>query len=81
MSGRGDLLPKTIKTIAIPAFDNLTSRYKLARLLPTDVGREMLSRTRYTIVSDPNQADAVLAGTLHKSVAYPTISANGAPQW
>jgi len=77
VSGRGDLLPKTIKTIAIPAFDNLTSRYKLARLLPTDIGREMLSRTRYTIVSDPNQADAVLTGTLHNFVAYPTISANG----
>jgi hypothetical protein len=77
VSGRGDLLPKTIKTIAIPAFGNLTSRYKLARLLPTDIGREMLSRTRYAIVSDPNQADAVLTGTLHNFVAYPTISANG----
>ena len=77
VSGRGDLLPKTIKTIAIPAFGNLTSRYKLARVLPTDIGREMLSRTRYTIVSDPNQADAVLTGTLHNFVAYPTISANG----
>jgi len=77
VSGRGDLLPKTIKTIAIPAFGNLTSRYKLARILPTDIGREMLSRTRYTIVSDPNQADAVLTGTLHNFVAYPTISANG----
>ena len=77
VSGRGDLLPKTVKTIAIPAFGNLTSRYKLARLLPADIGREMLSRTRYTIVSDPNQADAVLTGTLHNFVAYPTISANG----
>ena len=37
----------------------------------------MLSRTQYTIVADPNQADAVLTGTLHNFVAYPTISANG----
>jgi hypothetical protein len=77
VSGRGDLLPKTIKTIAIPAFGNLTSRYKLARLLPTDLGREFISRTHYTIVSDPNQADAVLTGTLNNFAAYPTISANG----
>ena len=27
-------MPKTIKTIAIPAFGNGTTRYKLARLLP-----------------------------------------------
>jgi hypothetical protein len=71
------MLPKTIQTIAIPAFGNLTSRYKLARLLPEDMGRELLSRTRYKIVADPNRADAVLTGTLNNFVAYPTISAGG----
>src|ERR1035437_10666434 len=59
VSGHGDMLPKTVKTIAIPAFGNLTSRYKLARLLPTDIDRELLFRTRYKIVADPNQAEAV----------------------
>jgi hypothetical protein len=77
VSGHGDLLPKTIKTIAVPAFGNLTSRYKLARLLPADIDRELVSRTRYKVVADPNQADAVLTGTLHNFVAYPTISAGG----
>ena len=77
VSGHGDMLPKTVQTIAIPAFGNLTSRYKLARTLPTDIGRELLSRTRYKIVADPSQADAVLTGTLHNFAAYPTISANG----
>ncbi len=77
VSGHGDLMPKTMKTIAVPAFGNLTSRYKLARTLPTDVGRELLSRTKYAVVADPNQADAVLSGTLTNFVAFPTISANG----
>jgi hypothetical protein len=77
VSGRGDLMPKTIKTIAVPAFGNVTPRYKLARLLPTDIGRELISRTNYKVVADPNQADAVLTGTLTNFVAYPTISANG----
>jgi hypothetical protein len=77
VSGHGDMFPKTIQTIAIPAFGNVTSRYKLARLLPTDIGRELISRTRYKIVADPSQADAVLTGTLHNFVAYPTISAGG----
>jgi hypothetical protein len=71
------MLPKTIHTIAIPAFGNLTSRYKLARTLPTDIGRELVSRTGYKIAADPNQADAVLTGTVHNFVAYPTVSANG----
>jgi hypothetical protein len=77
VSGHGDLLPKTIKTIAIPAFGNRTPRYKLARTLPTDIGRELLSRTGYRIVADPSQADAVLTGALTNFAAYPTISANG----
>ena len=77
VSGHGDMLPKTIHTIAIPSFGNLTSRYKLARLLPTDIGRELVSRTGYKIVADPNGADAVLTGTVHNFVAYPTISAGG----
>jgi hypothetical protein len=77
VSGHGDMLPKTIKTIAIPAFGNLTSRYKLARLLPEDIGRELLSRTGYKIVAEPNEADAVLTGAVHNFVAYPTISAGG----
>ena len=77
VSGHGDMLPKTIRTIAIPAFGNLTTRYKLARLLPTDIGRELLSRAGYKIVADPSEADAVLTGTVHNFVAYPTISAGG----
>src|ERR1035438_4344594 len=77
VSGHGDMLPKTIHTIAIPAFGNVTARYKLARLLPTDIGLELISRTGYRIVAEPNEADAVLTGTVHNFVAYPTISANG----
>jgi len=77
VSGHGDMLPKTIKTIAIPAFGNRTSRYKLARTLPTDIGRELLSRTGYKIVADPIQADAVLTGTVHNFAAYTTIAAGG----
>jgi len=77
ISGHGDLMPKTIETIAIPAFGNVTTRYKLARTLPTDIGRELLARTKYKVIADPKEADAVLTGTVHNFAAYPTISANG----
>jgi hypothetical protein len=70
-------MPKGIQTIAIPAFGNLTNRYKLARTLASDIDHELASRTRYRIVADPNQADAVLTGILNNFVAYPTVSAGG----
>ena len=73
VAGRGDLLPKTVKTIAVPAFRNTTPRQTLARLLATDVIREFNSRTRYRIVDDPNQADAVLYGTLSNFDVNPII--------
>jgi hypothetical protein len=74
VAGQGDLMPKTIKTIAVPAFGNITVRYQLARLLPADITREFLSRTHYAIVADPNQADAVLAGTVTNFAFYPTVN-------
>ncbi|MGA2270673.1 MAG: LptE family protein [Bryobacteraceae bacterium] len=74
VAGHADLMPKNIKTIAIPAFGNITTRYQLARLLPADITREFLSRTHYTIVADPNQADAVLAGMVSNFAFFPTVS-------
>src|SRR5947209_18671723 len=76
LAGRGDLIPKTVKTIAVQPFGNATARYKLARLLPADVSRELISRTHYRLVADPSQADAVLTGTLTNFFAYPIITAD-----
>ena len=42
-------------------------------LLPADITREFISRTRYRIVADPSKADAVLTGAVINFVAYPTI--------
>lgn len=73
VAGKADVLPKTIKTIAIPAFGNVTTRYELTDLLPAALTREFISRTRYQIVPDPNQADAILTGAVVNFYAYPTI--------
>jgi hypothetical protein len=66
-------LPKDIKTIAVPAFGNGTARQRLPRLLTSDVTHELISRTRYRIVANPDEADAVLYGTLANVVAFSTI--------
>ena len=72
-SGKADLLPKTVRTIAIPAFANATIRYKLTDRLPAALTREFLSRTRYQVVGDPAEADAVLQGAVINYTSYPTI--------
>jgi hypothetical protein len=74
VAGRGDLMPKTVRTIAVPAFGNVTPRYKLAEQLPADIGREFISRTRYRVVADPNEADAVLRGSVVSFASYPTVA-------
>jgi Lipopolysaccharide-assembly len=73
VAGRADLVPKSIQTIAIPAFSNVTTRYKLTDRLPEAISREFISRTRYHIVADPAQADAVLRGAVLSYTSYPTI--------
>lgn len=73
VGGKGDLLPATIRAIAIPAFGNVTTRYKLTEMLPSAIGREFIARTRYRIVADPNEADAILTGTVTNFMSAPTI--------
>jgi len=73
VAGHSDLLPKSVHTIAIPAFENGTTRYKLAERIPGAIGREFETRTRYRIVAKPEQADAVLKGTVVNYFSGPTI--------
>jgi outer membrane lipopolysaccharide assembly protein LptE/RlpB len=64
LGGQGDLIPKDVKTIAIPAFTNATMQYQVATVLTDNVVREFHARTHYTIVTDKTHADAVLTGTV-----------------
>lgn len=73
VSGKSDLLPKNLHTIAIPRFDNVTVRYRLTDRLPEAIAREFIARTRYQIVPDPNQADAILQGAIVSYNSYPTV--------
>jgi hypothetical protein len=73
VAGTTDVLPKNVKTIAVPAFGNITTRYKISDLLAAAITREFISRTRYQVVSDPGQADAVLSGSVVNFISYPTI--------
>jgi hypothetical protein len=73
VAGHSDLIPAKIKTIAIPAFGNVTTRYKLTDRLPAAITREFLNRTRYRIVADPREADAILSGAVIAFLTTPTV--------
>ena len=73
VGGKAELLPASIRTIAIPAFGNVTARYKLSEMLPSAIAREFISRTRYRIVANPDESDAILVGFVSNVLASPTI--------
>ena len=71
--GHAELLPATVHTIAIPAFSNVTTRYKLTDQLSEAITREFISRTRYRIVPQASEADAVLEGSVLGYTSFPTV--------
>jgi hypothetical protein len=71
--GTASLVPDTVKTIAIPAFGNATTRYKLTDRLPESLSREFLTRTRYRVISDESSADAVLRGVVTQYSSLPAL--------
>jgi hypothetical protein len=74
VAGKTNLLPKTLHSIAIPAFGNASTQYKVSDLLAAALTREFISRTRYQITADPNTADAVLSGAVVNFYSYPTVA-------
>jgi hypothetical protein len=73
VSGHADLLPSNIKTIAIPAFGNVTGRYRLTEMMPRALTREFISRTRYQVVPDEAAADAILRGAVVNYMFFPSV--------
>jgi hypothetical protein len=60
-----DGLPKHIKTLAIPPFQNPSLRYKVEQRFTSAVVDETIRRARsLNVVSTPDGADAVMIGTI-----------------
>jgi outer membrane lipopolysaccharide assembly protein LptE/RlpB len=65
-------LPQNVKTIAVPAFKNETTTYRIDQMLTASVVREFITRTHYTILNDASaDADATLRGTVLSTTASP----------
>src|SRR5215470_18271680 len=72
--GRGGGLPKNIKTLAVPAFQNPSLRFKVEQRFTSAVIDEALRRSRsLNVVSTTEGADAVLLGTVKNFLFRPVL--------
>ena len=71
--GKADTMPQSVKTIAIAPFKNLTTRYKLPDKLEQAIMDEFIARTRFQIVHDQDDADAVLDGAINQVTYIPIV--------
>ena len=60
--GRANTLPAGVHTIAIPAFANRTTTYRIEQRLTEAVTHEFIARTNYRVVPESNGADVSLQG-------------------
>ena len=74
IAGQGDLLPKGLKTIAVPAFSNVTTRYDLARLMPKDT-KYYIDPMHYTDAGSKEMAQLIAATLLpYLKEQFPSFS-------
>jgi outer membrane lipopolysaccharide assembly protein LptE/RlpB len=71
LRGTGSSLPSRIRTVSVPVFKNLTTRFELDVKLTRSVIAELVARGKVRIVSDPAAADAVLEGEITGFTAQP----------
>ena len=73
VAGRASRLPSDWNSIAIPAFKNDTTRYRIEQRLTEAVIREFVERTKYRIVQNVEAADGVLHGEVRSVETSPVI--------
>lgn len=79
LRGTGSSLPPNVKTMSIPVFRNLTTRYELDLKLTRAVINEMIERGKVSVAAESATSDAVLDGEIVSFVATP-VAFSGAAQ-
>ena len=64
VAGTASRLPPDIKTIAIPAFTNKSTQFRIEQKVAAAVTREFIERTNFRVTPNPADADAELKGTI-----------------
>ncbi len=73
-AGRGESLPKHIRTLAIPPFQNPSLRFKVEQRFTAAMVDEVLRRSRaLEVTADASGADAVMNGTIKNFGIRPVL--------
>jgi len=76
VAGHSSTLPKSIHVIAVPAMENKTTSYRIEQKLTAATIHELLVKTQYKVVPDPDGGDAVLTGKVVSLEIIPLLYNN-----
>ena len=65
VAGKAVLVPADVRTIAVPAFKNMSHQYRIEQTVTAAIKEEFVDRTKFQVTSNPSGADAVLQGTIN----------------
>ena len=71
LAGKGTILPDHVRRIAVPLFKNETRQPDIAQRITEAVADEFIRRGGYTTTSSPEDAEALLTGTVTVYRRYP----------
>ncbi len=69
--GHSNFLDPKTRTVEVPAFVNRTTRVQLEQRVTQAVADEMVARGRLKLVSNPNEADVILRGSIDSFGIFP----------
>lgn len=75
VAGQGNTLAPDVKTVAVPVFKNQSKQFRIEQKVSANVTRQLIERTHYKVIPDPEEADAVIEGTV-KDVETGVIAFN-----
>jgi outer membrane lipopolysaccharide assembly protein LptE/RlpB len=64
-------LPEQLQSLYVTPFVNQTSRAELDQRLTEQISQEWVRRGRFQLVASPEEADAVLSGTITAAIVTP----------
>jgi hypothetical protein len=71
LAGRGSFLPEYIRIVGIPQLANQSTFFQVEQILTEKLRTEFIGRGRYTVIPNPEGADAVVTGTVRSITVQP----------
>jgi hypothetical protein len=71
LAGRGSFLPDYIRVVGIPQLVNQSTYFQVEQILTEKIRTEFIGRGRYTVVPNPEGADAVVTGAITSITVQP----------